>query len=281
MRARFLSVLLGLLLIPVLAQAENSSTVRKQAEASLAVNGSIEISAAGDVLDYSIDQPDKLPAAIVALIERHVPGWKFEPVSLPEGATRSRSNMRLLFVAKRAENGDYIAAFDDASFWADASAQEQVAVQKRRKMPLYPKRLVGQKVSGTVYVVLKVGRDGKVMDIDASHVNLRTIGPAHAMEAWRENLARSSIDAIKHWTFTVPASGEIANDQHWFGVIPVSFDVGSKPNPVYGKWEAYIPGPRKAIPWRDPSLVAGDALIPNSFHQAGQGPRLRTPLAGG
>jgi hypothetical protein len=253
------------------------------AESSLLVGGTIDIAADGKVLGYKLDNADKLPKGILEMVARYAPHWKFDPIPLPEG-THSRSPMSLLFVAKKREDGNFAVELRSANFEADVPEAVRLGIARRGRMPAYPDALAARGINGTVYLSLRIGRDGKVLDIDASHVNLRTIGSESEMANWREQFRLASIKAVRGWRFTTPSAGAEVDAPYWVGTLPVSFTVMGYPEPKPGQWETYIPGPRKPIPWVDSvgmTAEQSDALAPNRLHTPGEGRRLLTPLAEG
>jgi hypothetical protein len=264
------------------AKSKFDDAIRKRAESSLLVTGDIDITAEGKVVGYRLDSKEKLPAGIVELIARVAPQWTFEPVSMPSSVGRSR--MSLLFVAKKLDNGDFRVELRDANFDVGLPPEQRLTIAQRGRMPEYPRDLNAMGVTGTVFLLVEIGRDGKVANIDASRVHLRTIGNEQEMAQWRDALAETSIRAIRHWRFAPPTAGTGAAASKWTGTLPVSFtfDASDKPRP--GKWQTYLPGPRKHIPWFDGVNTAeesGDALVPDQFHMSGQGRRLTSPLMGG
>ncbi len=281
---RRLLILCALLVCSVSVYAEKGpGAVRKQVESALRVTGTIDISPAGDVVTHALDQQEKLPKGIVDMAARILPQWKFEPVLLQSNAV-SRSKMNLLFVGKKLDDGSYSVELRSASF-ESGKPDESVAIDRtHKKLPAYPQGLLDAQISGTVFVIVKIGRDGKVIDAQASHVNLRVIGSESDMANWRNAFARNSIAAIKHWTFITPKSGPEAEKAYWLGTMPIDYFIANRLLPRYGEWQTYVAGPKAVIPWQNEALVADgstDALTPNSFHAAGSGRRLLTPLAGG
>lgn len=281
---RRLLILCLLLVCSFAVSAGNGpGAVRKQIESALYVTGSIDITPAGDVVAHTLDQPEKLPKGIVDMAARLLPQWKFEPVALQDKAV-SRSKMYLLFVGRKLDDGNYSVELRSATF-SGINPEESVAIDPRgQKKPVYPIGLVDAGISGTVFLTLKIGRDGKVINIDASHVNLRVIGSESQMNQWRKALARNSIAVARQWTFLPPKSGPAADKPYWLGTLPFEYLIEGQEPPAYGKWRTYVAGPEALIPWENETLIAEgntDALTPNTFHTAGSGRRLLTPLAGG
>lgn len=283
MRLRTLLLLCSLLIATSATSAANKlDAVRRQAESSLLVTGIIDITPDGKVIRHTLDAQDALPKGIVAMTARLAQQWTFEPVELPAG-TIGRSKMNLLYVAKRLDSGDYQLELRSASFASELPLEARIQIARRGRMPAYPDALLGGEINGTVYLMVQVGRDGKVMNIDATHVNLRTVGSEKEMSNWREQFVQASIKAVRGWTFNPPTTGPDVDAPHWFGMLPVAFSVSNHPLPKPGQWETYIPGPRRILPWQDSAgITAGnaDALAPNQLHTPGDGRRLLTPLGG-
>lgn len=268
--------------MPAEARGKRDEAIRLQSEASLLVTGSVDIDANGKVVRYGLNHQDTLPPSIVAMVARLAPQWTFEPLALPEN-TLGRTKMSLRFVAKPQPSGDYLVELRAAHFNVDMPPERRVRIAERGTMPKYPRSLGAFRISGTVYVVVQIGRDGTVMNIDASQVDLNVYGDDKDMAQWREELAKASIQAIRTWRFAPPTEGEDAAAPYWVGTLPVAYSPFGQPQPRQNQWQTYLPGPRKPIPWKDPESVAADnsdALVPGEFHGAAGARRLRGPLAG-
>jgi hypothetical protein len=265
------------------AGKRDDDAIRRQAESSLFVSGEIVIAADGMVLGHTLDEAHKLPKGIVDLTAKLASKWTFEPVPLAD-AQATRSRMSLLYVIKPLDDDRHTLELRSASFEADLPPEARMSVARRGRMPAYPQVLVTNRIGATVYLHVQVGRDGKVMNIDASHVNLRAIGSEKNMALWRDAFSKLSIQAVRGWTFKPPTTGPDVDAPHWIGTLPVMFIADGVPEPQPGKWEAYIPGPRKVIPWLDGTGLTADqadALAPNQFHSPGNSRRLTSPLMGG
>lgn len=105
-------------------------------------------------------------------------------------------------------------------------------------------------MQGTVYLLIKVGRDGKVEDVMAEQVDLRTAVTPMQMEQMRKWLTQPAVTAARGWEFIPPARGEDAGRPFWS--VRVSVDYWFDPDAGKGhesRWEACIPGPRQRPPW--------------------------------
>lgn len=282
----------GLLLLvcaePVFAQSPQA--IRKQAESSMLVTGSILIERDGSVSGLEVDQRDKLPDVVATLVEKSGPAWKFEPV-LVEGEPRKvKARMSLLVVANKLEEGGYRVGIRDGYFGKDAMTPEERQQESGAlkgldmKPPSYPMSALEVGARGTAYVVLKIGPDGKVMDAAVEQVNLRTIGNVNEMKRMRSAFSRSTVTAAKNWLFSMSANDLVREHGFTLVRVPVDYEFAGNSRPSYGQWDAYIPGPRETIPWiqddraRDESP---EAMLAGGLYEVGKGLRLLTPLGGG
>jgi len=161
-----------------------------------------------------------------------------------------------------------------------------VGFKSHSPAPCYPEEAIRARVSGTAYLMLRIGRDGTVQEAIAEQVNLDQYGTPAQMARYRKLLADASIGAARQWTYSVPTRGKSAEDPYWVARVPVSFDLNDFNNPAprraYGNWRGYIPGPRQSPPWAPQTLLseAPDAL-PEGGIDTGDGPlKLATPLTG-
>lgn len=286
-----LAVALGGIVAPVTAPAApgaSPSEVRKQAESSLVVTGKVDIETNGAVSAVAIDHEDKLPQGVVKYVRDNAMRWEFEPVERDGKVVKARAPMRLRVVAKKLDSGDYQIALRGVSFeHYDEKDPESIASISMRP-PRYPEDGFRSGASGTVYLVVKVGRDGKVEDVVAEQVNLRVYASEGDMKRLRNLFAKSSIDAARRWSFRTPTQGKAAEQPFWTMRIPVSYALNAQPSEGqdsdYGKWITYIPGPWTPAPWLDAKTGAGfspDTLSDGGLYMAdGSAPRLRTPLQG-
>lgn len=255
-------------------------SVRDRVESSLLVKGDIYLAADGTVLSHALDDADKLPPGVVDMVARAVPNWRFEPVALRDGHTRARARMSVRVVASRLDDEHFKVEFRNAHFGQPSEPGESVKLDGVMSPPLYPHAAVKARVGGTVYLALRVGRDGAVHDAAAEQVNLRYVASEHAMARWRNLLAGAAIDKAKDWRFTVPERGQQANRPWWVVRVPVDFVTSHQVQPEDYQWNTYIPGPRPLIPWMDPaSRSRGDALAAGDIYPEQDALELLTPLA--
>jgi hypothetical protein len=278
---------LGLMLMGLsfAAFADGSYAVRQRAEASMIVTGWIEVMPDGSVRDYTIDHPEQLPPSVVSLIQNNVPTWKFKVDGKPQVIERTQMNLRI--VLKRLDDTHDSIAITSTNF-DKPSVPGQSPSSKNRPVPKYPREAIAARVDGTVFLLLRIGRDGTVMNAGVEQVNLREYGDDREMKHYSEVLGDSALDAARHWTFSVPTSGPTADYPFWYVRVPVNYNLQRPGSPTasdaYGKWDAYIPGPHQVIPWlqqnvRQPT-PSNDAIPAGSISQADEDLHLQTPPSG-
>jgi hypothetical protein len=279
-----------LALMAFAASAKGVSELRKQAEASVLLTGTVEVAADGSLRSYRMDHPEAIDAPVRDLIDRNVKSWSFEAESLPDGVPGNATivnAMSILVVAKKLENDAYALRLAASYFSPKEYEPGTELTYKRYKTPTYPIDAVRARVAGKVYLLVKVGRDGKVEDAMAEQVNLGVVASNEKeMEHWRNVLAASALKSVKRWTFTVPTRGEQANQPYFLARVPVEYDIhpkGTAKPKKYGDWATYIPGPRHPNPWEkveDNPAFAPDALAANGGVYTVGGLRLKSPLQG-
>lgn len=270
---------LSILVLPGLMPAL-AHTPPAQAEASMLLAGSITVSPQGAVQSYTVDKLATLPAPVQQLLTQNVPHWRFEPVIDHGHAVAAKAAMHLRIVATPTDKDHF--ALRIASQWFGNAANTYGLTIKNQTLPHYPGREIKERVSGTVYLVARINRQGKVDQVAAEQVNLRVRGPEMLMRMWRKDLADASVRAASHWTYNVPASGAAATQQAWIVRIPVSYtlhEMGKAKARSYGTWTAYLPGPREKISWLKPEASvpdSADALPDNGLYLADQSLHLIT-----
>ena len=284
------------------ADAQNARAARKQIEGSMLVTGRVTITQAGTVGGWTIDRREDLPPAVLNVIDASAPGWRFEPILVDGKPAHGSARMGLRMVAERVDDERFRVSIRDGYFGreaarmtgeadvqrdasADAAPTDQVS-SVRMSAPRYPDLALAAGVTGTVYLVLRIGPSGEVMDAVPEQVNLRVVGLEREMVRMREMLAKSALAAARRWQFHPPTSGEGAQEPFWLVRVPVDYRIHGVGQPEeYGRWEVYVPGPRMPVPWQMESLegldIAPDTLIAGEVHQVGMGLRLLGPLDGG
>lgn len=273
-------ILLGSLVACGVAHAD-ARAVRRTAEASMLVTGHVQVKPDGTMQGYTIDHWQALPAPVQALIGKLLPHWTFQPTGSDSQVVDSSMSLRVL--ARPQDDGSYKLTIAGSSFGGPPDPGEAVALLTRRA-PIYPRGAAKAGVSGTVYLLVQVGRDGHVLDAIAEQVNLDQYGTELQMRYFRRLLADASLDAAHAWTFRIPTVGPRAGAPFWVARIPVHFNLGGEGGPgkdlAYGHWQRYIPGPREQAPWAGKRLAEGapDAVPNGSTQTLGAGLRLKSPM---
>ncbi|MDI9238329.1 energy transducer TonB [Lysobacter sp. LF1] len=260
------------------ALAAEQRPVREQVENSMLVTGAIDIQPDGTVAGHALDEPEKLPSGIVQLLAQATPHWRFEPVRVEGKPVFARTKMSVRIVAKRQGDGGYEVRVASARF-GEPRSEDWPSHDGPLGRPRFPKEAAQAGVGGTVYVMLKIGRDGKVVDLVAEQINLKTVVSEAEMEMWRHVLARAALQRASQWTFVPPTQGAEVDAPFWSIRVPVDFVAGGS-RPAYGRWETYIPGSRTPAPWVDAeeARMGADAVALDGFQPIGGGPRLLSSL---
>jgi hypothetical protein len=264
--------------------------VRKRVQASMLVTGSLVVAGDGSVKSYVIDKPEQLPKSVVSLIQKSVPTWQFEPVVRDGQPVLAKAAMSLRVVAKPEGDGNYSLAIGGSHFGQPASWTNndggKAITGGLREPPNYPMDAARARASGTVYVVLRVNRQGLVDQSAAEQVNLDMVASDAEMGRWRNVLADAALRAARHWTFNPPTVGREAAQSAWVVRVPITFSLHGRGAPrsadKYGSWHAYVPGPRNVPAWVDKSRMAAsaDAIAAGSISEVGRGLRLAKPING-
>lgn len=256
------------------AMAETPSPPAGQAELSMRVAGTLELAADGSVTSWQVDEPERLPDAVVELVGRAAPAWRFEPLLVDGQPAASRVRASLRVVATQSGDESYSVSIRSAHF---SDPDLEARPPRMGRPPDLPASVVRLGAQGAVHLVLKVGGDGKVQDAVVEQVNLRTLGSAREMDEARADLARAVLRSARTWRL----SGHDADERGYtVARMVVDFVIGKAPDRAYGKWEAYLPGPRQRAPWAGDE-VSPDAMASGGLYTEGAQRRLLTPLQQG
>ena len=252
-----------------LAHAFGTLGVRQ--EASQLVTGTIEINAAGAVTGFTVNERERLSANVAAYLDNTVPTWRFEPVLVDGKPVAARSDMSMRLVLKPAEGNNYALSVRGIHFGMANRHDGSYAKAVRLDPPPFPRDALVKSGSAAVYLIVKVGRDGKVEDAVAEQINLLGYGARSYASSLRKEFEVASIKhARNEWKFAPPTVGDAADDAYWTVRVPVIFRVGR--DAPRGGWEVYEPGPRREIPWQVPQEAPGFSpdSLPEGTHLAGE-----------
>lgn len=278
---------LALMALASVAGAAGANGTRKQIELSMVVKGSIDIGVDGGVEGYAVEQSEKLPPPVLDLINKQVPLWKFEPVQVDGKPAHARTLMSLRIVARQRDDDHAEIDIQGADFHGGNDDQAtRMGIRNRTSLQPLMETMMSSGATGDVYMALKIGPDGKVMDAIVEQVNLTATGTDAEMEQARKLLGDSTMKVVRKWTFSVPTSGEEAGKPYWTGVLPVNFEFVGDHKIKYGQWKAYLPGPCTPVPWPDADGETQGSSVCNSGPASEgvltldhSGPKLLTPLS--
>ena len=267
-----LAMLLGIALasLPVDSDASNVRAMRKQVESTLLVSGKIVIAPDGTVKEYKLDDTRALGAPLEQFLDANIRRWRFQPVVLDGAVVTAEAPMRIRLVAHPQDGGGMQVRI--AATWFGEEDDGRPATdfphQGRMTPPSYPREAQMLEAQGIVYLVVSIGRDGKVQQADVERVNLRTLGTEQQMAALRRQFADASLRAARDWTFLPPTTGKEAELDHWLVRVPVDFQMVGLRQPKPGEWQSYIPDPtvRELPSWaRERLRLAGSPeALPDS-----------------
>lgn len=262
------------------AIAGGPAAVRKQVEASMLLTGTVDIASDGTVDGYDFVETAAVNADVRKLLARVVPAWRFEPVLVNGQPADVRAETSIRLVMNRTADDAYLMRIVGASFGSPEDGESPTSLSLAP--PSYPRNLAMKGVGGTVYLALKIDRDGQVVDAVAEQVNLRTIASETSMQRYRDQLAQAALRAADQWTFRGPVAGPEVDAPHWSVRVPVDFLPPENSKPIEaGAWHAYVPGPRQPVPWAsdDEQAEAADARLANGVYPLrSTGPQLLTSL---
>ncbi|KER87979.1 hypothetical protein GW16_03860 [Xanthomonas arboricola pv. celebensis] len=270
------------------AQA-GSSSARQLTEASMNVSGTLTLTPEGVVTAVALKDEAQLPVAVRERVKHSIAAWRFDPVKDDGSALPATLPMNLLLVAKPTDDNRYLISIRSAHFGGEAQDVGSVR-SKDMQPPAYPVNAFRGGATGVVYLLLKIGRTGKVEDVVAEQVNLTALVPESKRARWRQEFADASMSKARHWEFLPPTEGPDVNAPFWVMRVPVTFEIASSERDLNARqkqWQAYLPGPRQAAPWRNErsdavSIDSPDALSGYGlFSVRGEGVRLATPLQEG
>lgn len=211
----------------------------------LNANGQIEIGPDGAVRNYTLD--GKLPPEIAQAIDRSVRAWTFEPILVDAKPVIAKTRLRLVLLATPVDDDHYALRVENAWFGEPES-------NSRMKPPRYPSDAARAGLGAKVVLAIRTDEQGKVTDVMAEQTSLTASGNPKLEERWRKLFEKASMEAARSWTF--PGSEEL-DGQRMSSVIrvPVAFSM-SPSTGKKNKWQGYVPGPVRPIPWVQVDTVA-------------------------
>ena len=170
--------------LPLLAAATPPAEILKQVESSMRVKGHRNQSR-WQREHGGHRQAGTNSRRTVDFVQKQILAWKFEPVLVGRKAMRVRRPMGVRVVARTLGEDSYSIAIRNASFEGEKSAEDETLALARLTPPRYLKAVAMSGASGVVYLRVKVGGEGRVVDAIVERVNLMPVGTTNEMPAWR------------------------------------------------------------------------------------------------
>lgn len=265
------------------ATGPTKAEMHKTIELVMDLAGTMDISAEGAVDGLTLDPAIRIDPALLKNVNSLVAGWRFSPV-LKEGvAVPVRTPLRMRLLAQQAGDANLTVSISSVRF-SDHERKDTDALRRADALsPRYPVMAVRREAEGEVSLLMRIGRDGKPMDVAVERVNLGLLVTDKQMQALRAAFGEASLKAAERWTFHIPTTGPDADAPFWTIRVPVNFQF-SDSKKTYGHWHAYVPGPKAAAPWhyegKGSKADSSDLLAEGGVYMAGvsEGPELLTPL---
>lgn len=285
------SVILGWLLVGVAVAggksvvASDTGATTQQLEASMLVSGTVSVDANGGVSAYTLYKRAQLPEPVRTLLDQTLPTFRFKAVVRDGQAQAVEAKMSLQVVANQIDPQHIALRLRSARFTeAEPPKTDLISIHHRASLS-YPPEALAAGVRGTVYVALRIDRSGHVADVQVQQVNLQVTDTESRMQHWRDVLAENAMAGARRFTFNTPTTGKHAHDEFVTGILPVRYFVFyGEHEPDYGRWDSYVPGPKREIAWlhddEDQDAANSEAVPDGEFAMTGDSLQLLTPLGG-
>jgi hypothetical protein len=289
---RKIAVVLLCWMLAGFAHAGTEAVARRQIESSMLVSGMLSVDAGGAVTAHTLDRRDELPPPVAQFLDQALPQFRFKPAEHDGRAQPVQAQMSLQVVVNQIDPQHVALRLRSARFTeVGPSTAEAVSPPKtdlasiaHRASIHYPDDAMRAAVSGTVYVAVRFDRGGQVIDAEAQQVNLKITDSESKMRHWRDVLGRSTVAAVRRFTFQPPTTGPHAGDASFTGILPVAFFLDGARPPRYGEWDSYVLGPKQDIAWLhgddDRDADNSEAVPDGQFAMTGDSLQLLTPLGG-
>lgn len=278
-------LLATVLILLTMAASTVQAATTEDLEMSAIVEGTIVLAPDGHVQNVVVPDAAKYGQPIVDMVRATALKWRFDPVIVDGQPVVARSSMHARVVLKKNAAGNYVAWIRGATF-GDTDANNTSVVRPspaiKKLPPKYPAEALRLGAEGSVYIALRIDRAGNVVDAAVEQVNLSNTGPEALLDRGRKALAETSLAAVRRWTYEIPTTGKLANQDSWAVRTTITYVLSHGLPSKDGVWTAYVPGPYTPAPWVDkPNASTADALPDGSVHTDGAGPALLTALPRG
>lgn len=241
--------------------------------AVLEMNADGEIQIAPDGHVSALQLHSQLAPSVADVIDRHVRGWRFEPVLVNGVAVTAKTVMHLSLHAEPVPGKDeYTLRVSDVRFGDLGHAVHM-------KPPKYPPSAVRAHVGGKVMLAIRVDETGKVVEAQAYQTSLDVrANSEQEAEYYRHVLEQASLVAAREWRYepTAMINGKAIGST---ALVPVSYTLCDMPCKGENKddaWRPLLPGPVHPAPWMNKQEVADNQAL--STLKDGQALSLDSPF---
>jgi hypothetical protein len=143
--------------------------------------GSLDVDAEGRVVSVTLD-PKELGEEAMAVFEKRIRKWRFEPVLVEGRAVPVRAGIFLELLSRDGAR-DQDDEFEISGVWfgdtttGDVAAVDAIPTEAELvadlKAPMYPMRALGAQIGARVQLLLRIGADGEVVDVATHSAELR------------------------------------------------------------------------------------------------------------
>ncbi|WWW35761.1 hypothetical protein V8017_01160 [Stenotrophomonas rhizophila] len=181
----------------------------------MVLSGTVDVGPEGQVEGFALDQRDDVPVPIAGFVDQVVNAWRFAPGTEDGRPVRMRTPVTLRIGGKSQPDGATLLTLLAANFdHYDPAATDTVTALTMRP-PSYPDSVASIGGRGDVLLLLKIGRDGHVLDVATEQVNMKVVARGRRCSAcgmrwrarrWPLRVAGASARQSPAWTRT-PMTG--------------------------------------------------------------------------
>lgn len=227
-------------------------------EGFMQLTGRITVDDDGRVSGYAIDHVDQVSDEARSFLARQIATWRVEcdeDVRLLTKAVKFTARLR----ASPVDDGVYRLWVDGVHLDEPLPSAQRLSV-KRKRWPEYPRGMARTGASGTVYMLLLIGADGRTEDVFAEQVDLTAVPPDPAdIPRHQLEFIASAAAAARHWRFELPVEGPYARVPQAVRV-PFGFFMHGR-EVRYGEWQYLVRGVRRSPPWSASVLSGLDPVV--------------------
>lgn len=236
------------------------------------VQGKVVVDPSGGLAEMTLDTA--LDPALKLALEAAARRWTFKPVMIDGVARRAVSSVNIVLAATKEDDlfrvGIDSVSFPDAGIAGSVADDEQPEPIRPGSLapPRFPMEQLQARAMGTVLLGIRVTAEGRVGDAVAiqSMVFDRGKGRSGPAKRHMRRFEAAAIEAVRSWTFIVPADAATRTPAQMTVVVPVQFNLGYDLD-TSGRWLPVLRRDKQAMPWlpaSEPSRRIGVAEVAGS-----------------